>query len=141
MIVIEVPGKAQTSGSKRAFVRGGRAQVVDANPNAGAWKERVAIAAGQAMKGVKLIDGAVSLEVVVEFARPGSHLNSRGEVRGRAPRFPLGRDLTKLVRGIEDGLNGVVWRDDRQVVQQRNVKRYGTRDVTTIVVREIAITE
>jgi Holliday junction resolvase RusA-like endonuclease len=33
-------------------------------------------------------------------------------------------DATKLLRGLEDALTGVVWHDDAQIVSQHVEKRY-----------------
>ncbi len=43
-----------------------------------------------------------------------------------APFYPTTKpDASKLVRALEDGLNGVLWRDDSQVAEIVAVKYYG----------------
>ncbi len=134
MIRFTVPGRAQPGGSKRAFIRGNRAVVTDANKDVGAWKERVAIAARQAYYGAPL-EGALYLEVRFEIMRPASHYTSRGALTRSARPYPSVKpDTTKLVRAVEDALTGVVWRDDAQVVFQLAGKTYGVRDEVTIIV-------
>ena len=44
------------------------------------------------------------------------------------------KDLTKL---IKDALNGVVWKDDQQVVELHAIKRYGTKPMTEIFIEEL----
>jgi Holliday junction resolvase RusA-like endonuclease len=38
-----------------------------------------------------------------------------------------------MIRAVEDGLTGVVWFDDSQVVSQQCVKRYGDAEGVRIV--------
>ena len=131
-IDFSIPGRAQPAGSKRAFVRGGRAHVVDANPKAGAWKERVAICARAAYDG-PLIDRAVRLALTVTLARPAGHFTPKGALKGSARKFPSVKpDLTKYLRAVEDACTGIIWRDDAQVIQVDAVKVYGDSDVVHI---------
>jgi Holliday junction resolvase RusA-like endonuclease len=121
---IVVYGDAKPAGSKRAFVRGNRAMVVDANPNAGTWKKQVAQAAGEQWAG-GLLDGPLAVTFSFFRPRPKSHFTGKGELRAAAPEYPATRpDTTKLVRGVEDALTGIVWRDDAQIVYQLATKHY-----------------
>lgn len=133
MIRFVVPGRAQPGGSKRAFVRNGHAQVVDANPKVGAWRERVALAAP---KPETLLDGPLRLFVTVSLQRPLGHFGRHGlNKKGRETPYPIGKpDLTKYTRAIEDALNGVIWVDDARVVEQQLAKCWGMRDEVTITV-------
>ena len=131
MIEFTVLGRAQPAGSKKAFAlkRGGqytgRVAVADANPNARAWKQEVAGEARRVMFGNALLDCAVRLQVTFWVKRPQGHFGAKG-LRHSAPSFPTTRpDLTKLVRGLEDALTGVVWRDDSICVEHWLQKRYG----------------
>lgn len=121
-----VPGICQPAGSKRIGRHGDRPIVLDANPKASDWKQRVALAAAEEKRkaGIeRLLTGALKLQVWVFRSRPKGHLNAKGEVRPSAPKYPTGKpDLTKLVRGLEDGLRGVVYTDDALIVEQRNCK-------------------
>ena len=121
-----VPGNAQPAGSKRIGRHGDRPIVLDANPKAAGWKERVALAAAEAKREagiVGLFSNALELRVWCYRARPKSHLNAKGEVKPKAPKNPISKpDLTKLVRGLEDGMRGVVYGDDALIVRQVNCK-------------------
>lgn len=88
----------------------------------------------------KPIVGGVYLSLVFRFARPKSHLTSKGELRAKAPRWPgknLG-DLDNLEKGAMDALTGIAYGDDSQVVRKASEKLWGDRDSTTIVVGEVA---
>jgi Holliday junction resolvase RusA-like endonuclease len=146
MLSFTVYGKAQPAGSKRAFVnkKTGRAQVVDANAKSKPWKEQVAQAAGEAMiqQGVGgFPEGPLSLHVIVYVQRPRGHYKVDGSLSAagvRASYYPVTRpDLTKLLRGIEDALTGIVWKDDAQVVFQVASKRYGDAARAQITVERV----
>lgn len=127
-----VPGIAQPAGSKRIGRHGTRYVVLDDNKKAAGWKERVALAAAEAKEkaGITgLLDGPLSLSVSVYRARPQAHLNAKGEVKANAPEYPATKpDLTKLVRGLEDALLGVVYADDSRIVEQHAEKCWVSED-------------
>lgn len=131
-IVITVHGRPLPGGSKRGFpVRRKTGQIgvalVDANPNVAEWKMAVAAAFRAAYNGPP-ITGAVELSVRFIFQRPKSHYRSGKNTAKLKPSAPIHHtqkpDTTKLVRAIEDGLNGVAWADDCQVVTQAASKSW-----------------
>jgi len=137
-VTITAYGTPQPAGSKTAGrTRDGRTFVRDSNKNAAAWKHTIAQAAGQVMNGRELLDGPLRLAVVFHLARPKSHHGKRGLLPS-APRHPTVRpDTTKLLRAAEDALQGIVYRDDAQIVQQLAAKRYGTPERVEITVTPI----
>ena len=134
---IKVYGKAQPAGSKRAFVHNGRAIVTDANKNSRPWKNDVAQAAADAMDGGELLEGPLSLYVTFFEPRPKAHFGARG-LKPSAPPWPTKKpDATKLLRGVEDAMSGVVYRDDAQIVEQHVYKEYGEPARAEIVVHQL----
>jgi Holliday junction resolvase RusA-like endonuclease len=142
MISFTVHGIAQPAGSKRAFALRRRdgsmitrpdgspvVNVVDDNKKSKSWKQEVASAAAKVMEGRALLHGPLLLAVVFVMPRPKSHFRTgknEGQLRPDAPRFHTKKpDVTKLVRGLEDALTGVVWNDDAQVADTRQRKEYG----------------
>lgn len=124
-----VPDTPRPAGSKTAgFRKDGSVFYRPASKHASTWRASVRLFAVQAMKaesGFKPYEGPVSILCEFLLARPKSHSNSKGVLKPNAPIYPCkDPDLTKLVRGVEDALNGLVWKDDNQVVRQSNVKRY-----------------
>lgn len=126
-----VEGKPEPRGSKKAFPfkrRDGRlgVAVTDDNPKSSAWMALVRKAALKAMKEQKIpmLFGALKLTVCFRLPRPKSHFNRVGLKPG-APLQPIVRpDATKLLRGVEDAMTEIVWKDDAQVVVQEVRKCY-----------------
>ncbi len=142
-IVFEIFGEPRPQGSKipqviyrkgpkgpEPVVKNGRVIVVarDDNPDLRAWRQGVAQAARRAYGGPLLI-GAVSLEITFYRPRPRSHYGAgrnAGRLKPYAPKWPTTKpDNTKLRRAIEDALSGVIYRDDSQIVDGMDYKRYG----------------
>lgn len=153
MITFEVLGKPEPRGSKRAipiFVRRkGQApaplmknghlvtRAIDDNPKSKPYMQAIAWEAAQLMHG-KLIDGPVKLEVQFVMSRPKAQFRTSGELKFWAPAFPLTKpDATKLLRGLEDALKGIVWRDDSQVTEQHAFKIFGEPTRTIVRITEI----
>lgn len=143
MLRIEVPGKAAGAGSKRVIVRGGRARVIDASKNTRPWKNLVqdraslAVAAAETNGASFPLEGPVVVDVIEYRARPKSHYTSKGALSAVGKRFPCptgAPDRTKVARGAEDAIAGLVVRDDSQIVDGVVRKAWGVRDRTYIVV-------
>lgn len=139
-LAFTVHGTPEPAGSKKAVPMGrgpgARWGVVDANPKAKGWKGKVEQVAGEVMAGRPLLTGPLELRCAFYRARPKGHFGKRG-LRDAAPPYPTTKpDTTKLLRGVEDALTGVVWHDDAQVVVQIVCKLYGPERVE-IEVREL----
>lgn len=137
-VAFTVHGVAAPAGSKTlGYSTGGKAFVREASKRSAPWRRLVSREAGLAMEGQPLLDGPLGLRVRVYVVRPKSHYGARG-LRPSAPTAPITRpDLTKYLRGIEDALKGIVWRDDSQVVWQEAQKVYGEPARAEIEVRTV----
>ena len=112
-----VHGKPETKGSTRAFVVKGRAVIVNDNPRAKAWQKLVTLAA-QWGADTKLT-GPVRIALRFQLAKPKSAKRAEPSVRP---------DLDKLVRCALDGMTGVVFDDDSQVVELKATKVYDSEE-------------
>ncbi len=130
-----VKGAAAPQGSKRAFVRRGRAILVEACKRLNPWRVAVSTAARLAWR---LHPTTLPVTVCIQavYARPQSHLTRQGGLRSSAPAFPRRPDTDKLCRGILDALTGVVVVDDSQVTRLTCNKSWGDRDECTITIAQ-----
>jgi crossover junction endodeoxyribonuclease RusA len=117
-------GVPQQQGSMRAFVpRGHRhAIVTDSNRDLKSWRQLVAQAAQAAILALPatdrgVLEGGVRLTVAFYLPRPKS-LAARETAHTKKP------DLDKFVRGVQDALSAIAFRDDAQVVDLVAMKRY-----------------
>lgn len=121
-VSFNVYGIPKPKGSARAFVamKAGhkpRAIVTSDNKNLRSWEQAVRDAA-QGVAGVAYFTEAVALEIEFWFPRPKSVKPAK------RPHLTTKPDLSKLIRGAEDALNGVVFKDDAQVVTITATKKY-----------------
>ena len=154
-IAFEVVGHPEPAGSKKAFavrrkqgggwVNTGQVAVTDDNPKSKGWQSRVQDAALDAMIDgdgpIGALEGALGLAVIFTVLRPKGHFGTgrnAGTLKPSAPDYPTVKpDATKLLRGLEDALTGLLWRDDAQVVEQAVLKRYGAREGAKVTVWEL----
>lgn len=79
--------------------------------------------------------GALRLEAIFVMPIAASWSKKKQEQARRGDLHPTGRpDVDNLVKLATDALNGVVWRDDSQLVEVRTTKRYGDVPSTRLVV-------
>jgi Holliday junction resolvase RusA-like endonuclease len=145
-ISFRVPGAAQSRGSKRGFAfrrANGKLGVAmaDSNKKSGEWMDRVSTFAHNAYDSLELIDGPVTLNVLCVFHRPLAHYSGKKNpkvVKASAPAHKISApDCSKLLRGIEDALTGVIYKDDRQIVSTQCAKCWGDSDYVEITIEEI----
>lgn len=67
------------------------------------------------MQDKRILQGAISVTVVFFFQRPDSSKNKCVVVKP---------DLDNLQKGVFDALNGIVWKDDSQIVEVWSQKIY-----------------
>ena len=90
------------------------------------------------MTGRPLLDGPLALEVVFTVPRPKGHFGVKG-LRPSAPPHPtVAPDTTKLLRAIEDAMEGIVYRNDAQIVEQVARKVYGEPASARILIDKLA---
>lgn len=109
-----VPGSPAPQGSKRHV---GRGILVESSKAVGPWRERIALAAHNAMMGRALFDGAVAVELNFVMPRPKS------APKTRTPKAIKRPDLDKLARACLDAITGVVVGDDSLVTRLCAYKR------------------
>lgn len=124
-IELRVYGVPAPQGSKTAFVRGGRAVVVDGSSQTGrqklsSWRAEVSREA-QNERPAEPIVGPVA--VSIRFYMPKPKSAPKGKVY--CDKKP---DIDKLIRSTFDSMTGVIYNDDSQVVSVTATKIYATPD-------------
>ena len=126
-----VTGVPVQKGSMRAFVikgpTGPRANVVaDNSPQLKSWQHGVGDAARRA--GAQVLEGPIEVRVLFRFLPPASDKKRKAHT--------VKPDLDKLVRAVLDGLTGVAFRDDAQVVRLLAGKEYAATAEAHVTVSE-----
>lgn len=120
-IHFEIPGHPTALKRARIGRRGAFARMFDPKENREA-KDTLAVFAVRAMNGRAPLEGPLTLTATFYFVRPKS------KTRKRPPDpfpYPSGKpDTDNLIKLISDGMNGIVYRDDAQIVTVLAGKRW-----------------
>lgn len=102
------------------------------------YESLVAHAAHVAMSGRSLISGPVAMELDIRLQIPKSWSKKKQEQAAEglvaATKKP---DCSNVLKAIEDGMNGVVYNDDVQIVKSSQSKRYSQTPGVVVIVREL----
>lgn len=125
-----VDGNPVAQGRPRLTTRGRFLHAYDPEKSRD-WKRTVHYAVCQQMSEKRMlapIDGPLALAIRFDLMRPKSVRSS----------YPAKRpDIDNLVKACTDALNGVLWRDDSQIVELAAEKRYAERPGVEIHVRAL----
>ncbi len=159
-LTFTVDGLPQTKGSAKAFVvfadveravavyrKTGRkisprAYITNDNPKAKDWQTAVMDAALEARRGGPLVAGELMAGPVV--ADLTFYLERPQKIRSSIVSHTTRPDVDKLARCVLDGLTGVLYVDDGQVVAIRLAKQYAPidgRPGVTITISEAAVAD
>lgn len=119
LLTIHVPGTIVGKG--RPKFGGGRVYTDAKTLNAEAWMRHCAVEA----VGTPCLEGPLSLAMAVTIAIPASWSKRKQADALAGLLRPTGKpDADNMVK-LCDSLNGIVWRDDAQLVDVRVTKHYG----------------
>jgi len=136
MIIFTVEGQPIAQPRARITVRGGFANAYTPKDHPiHAYRQAIQLQAKAAMAGRPPLGGPVSIEVVFAFQRPKSHTKKQRQQVGHCQK----PDLTNLLKGLEDALNGICWVDDSQICEIDLVQKQWSDDGgwTMITIEEI----
>lgn len=135
MITFTVYGTPKPQGSMRGFAyfdrktNKYRAAITSDNAQLKPWRQQITLCAIEAMKSFNLpiLGREVGVKIFLEFwlAKPKSTKRAQPTVKP---------DTDKLIRGVLDGLTGVCFEDDAQVVRIEAVKQYGAPERMLVTV-------
>lgn len=119
-----VPGQPQGKGRPRIGRVGPHARMFTPAKTA-AYEALVALAAQEAMGSRELITGPVQCALSLRCQIPSSWSRRKREAALAGELRPTTRpDADNVVKAVFDGLNGVAWHDDVQVVELSVAKVY-----------------
>ncbi len=102
------------------------------------WEQVAALLAQEQMAGRAVLDGPLEVTVVAEWEVPASWPKWKTEMaRDGGVAHTSRPDLDNVAKAAVDALNGVVFRDDSQIVSLIVHKRYGVKPGLVIRVAEM----
>ena len=135
-----IPGKPQAKGRARAFLtKFGRIGMY-AHKETANYESVMRFTAQQAMaqQGWKVTDKPVIVRMVAQFKPPQSWPKWKHSlVASHDIAATVKPDLDNIIKNL-DGLNGVVWVDDQQIVEIQAVKVYDQVEGLGIIISETA---
>jgi len=134
MISFTVPGQPQGKGRAKIVKIGGFSRMATPAKTV-AYEGLVAHAAQHAMNGRPLLEGPVCVELQLLCQIPASWSRKKQAEAIGCAIFPTTKpDADNVAKAILDGCNGVLWRDDVQVVFLMLKKRYSAVPCVTVKV-------
>ena len=104
------------------------------NPKYTAYKKALRLVASTKIK--KPLKGAVKIEMIFQVKIPKSWPKKKKAEYKKE--IPVG-DCDNYAKSVKDALNGLAYKDDRQVVDMRAIKRYGETDMVLVRISEIEV--
>lgn len=136
MISFTIFGEPIAQGRPRASTVNGQVRLYDPNKSRD-YKQYVRLAAAD-HKPENLLEGELELTVDVYRPIPKSMPKYKREMAIEGKLRPITKpDVDNYVKGIKDGLSGIIWQDDKQVVSLVVRKWYSETPRVEITVCEV----
>lgn len=133
----ELPGHPQGKGRARAYRQGNFIKHYTPEQTR-SYEGMVRLAAAEAMAGRSPYEGPVELDVLAVFAVPQSFSKrKRAAALGNNLRPTKKPDMDNIIKAISDAMNGVVFKDDCQIVTGFYAKVYGEAPKVAVTVRTL----
>ena len=138
-LMFEIPGSPIGQGRPKFSTINGHAKAYDPEKSRN-YKAYVRLLATQAMKesGFTMIEGPCCLSIDAYFEVPKSKSKKFREAALSGLEYPTKKpDLSNIIKGIEDALNGLAYKDDALIVKLGVVKLYSEVPKVEVILREI----
>ena len=136
MISFIVPGAPVGKGRPRFAKRGNFVSTYTPEKTA-SYENLVKVLAMQAMKGREIISAPVIVNLTAIFGVPASWSKKKKADAMLGKSYPAGRcDIDNIAKSVFDACNGVVWMDDKQVIECHLYKKYGDSPLVFMTVEE-----
>ena len=120
MVKFTVPGKPQGKARPRFNTYTGRTYTPS---KTGAYERLIALCFKQA--GGKLLDGAIRIDIKAYYPIAKSHTKkAKAGMESGEIKATIKPDIDNVAKAVLDGLNGVAFEDDKQVINLRIAKAY-----------------
>lgn len=137
MIEFIIPGQPVAKGRPK-FARRGAHVVAYTPEKTASYESLVKLAASRAMAGAEPSAAPIDLVVELRLQIPASWSGKRRALAESGVIYATKKpDADNVLKGIKDGCNGIVWRDDAQVVRVMLEKRYSAMPRALVRVIEI----
>jgi Holliday junction resolvase RusA-like endonuclease len=137
-LTLTIDGEPKPKGRPR-FAKTGHAYTPKATALYENW---VKLCCQQAMEGRLPLTGALHVSLTFVMPIPKSYSKRDKAAISEGLLLPAKKpDIDNLEKAVLDGANGVLWRDDAQVVSKTAQKRYGDVPKTIISIREVGNAE
>jgi Holliday junction resolvase RusA-like endonuclease len=134
-LAFTVPGQPQGKQRPRVGKVGNHARMFTPQKTV-AYEGLVAHAAQMAMAGIEPIEGPVEVGMDIVLQVPASWSDKKRHQAISGQVHPTTKpDIDNVEKAVFDGLNGVVWRDDVQVVRVVKAKRYGLTPGVSVTIK------
>ena len=132
-----VPGKPIGKGRPRIGKVGGFSRMFTPEKTVN-YEGLVGWTAAQAMAGRPLIAGPVSVVLHIAAEIPASWSKAKQARATAGAEFPTTKpDMDNVIKAVFDAMNGVVWKDDVQVVSLKTTKAYALAPCVQVEVKEV----
>ena len=136
MIHFKIEGRAQPQGRPRAVRMGAGVRMYDP-PKSKAYKQVVAAKVRSYMKinRIKMLEDPLIVHLNFYFKPPKSYTKKKLKLieEGKLQYTKLG-DVDNLAKGVLDGCNKLLFKDDAQIVSLTSSKHYGEKDYVDVKV-------
>lgn len=137
MISFTIPGQPVAKGRPK-FARRGNFVTAYTPAKTQSYENLVRMAAAEAMAGANPSARPIALSLSLWLQIPASWSQTKRKKAAFGAVLPTKKpDADNILKGIKDGCNGIVWRDDAQVVRITLEKRYSEQPRATVSVSEL----
>lgn len=132
-----IPGQPVGKSPPKFARRGALVQVYMPEKTA-SYLNLVKVKAHEAMRDTALIQGGVSVEIDLFILAPESWSRKKRASALQGLILPTSKpDVDNVIKGIFDAINGVVWNDDKQVVDLVVKKRYSETPQANVTIKSM----
>ena len=100
------------------------------------YENQIADKAREAMGSSEPLETPIAIFIWINHAIPASYSKKRKEACLNGLEWPKKPDLDNVAKVYLDAMNGIVYKDDMQVIKLRVSKRYDTKASVHVLVRE-----